>query len=148
MKLAILALLLCGCATNIPAEASTGSMLAIPPAIRYVPTPEPQNRPVEAPEPYVIDITDQLEHPAVRYDVWREIVAAFGPEHAECAAIIAGRESRFRTDAVGLLGEQGMFQVRAKYHGPVPRDVPGQVRQAARIHAASGFAPWSTRGSC
>lgn len=117
-----------------------------PPSVTL--TPEAPLATPTAPPERVVMVTDPREVPAVRHDVWAVLVEVFGPEHADCAALIAWRESRFRTDAVGALGEQGIFQVRAIYHGPVPHDLVSQVIQASRIHSQQGWRPWSTRGDC
>lgn len=42
-------------------------------------------------------------------------------------------ESKCNKDAVGDAGEEGAWQVIAADWGPVPKDLPGQARQAERI---------------
>jgi len=49
----------------------------------------------------------------------------------------------FHPGAVGRAGEQGIFQVIARYHGPVPGSIQGQAEQASGIVAKSGWGPWS-----
>lgn len=68
---------------------------------------------------------------------------AFPPEHRAEALAVAWCESRWDASAVGAAGEIGAWQVNPRWHGPVPADLAGQARQAAAIHAAHGWAPWS-----
>ena len=79
--------------------------------------------------------------------VWRAL-DAFRPEHRYLMARIAWCESRFDPAVVGAVGEQGIFQVRAIYWGPVPSDMLGQAEQAARIVEVHGTWPWSMRDGC
>lgn len=71
------------------------------------------------------------------------IEAAFPPHHWATAYRVAMCESGGNPGAVGAAGEQGAFQVLARYHGPVPADLYGQAAQAARIVAAHGWGPRS-----
>lgn len=75
------------------------------------------------------------------------IHAAFPPSEWAEALHVATCETggTFNTALVGSAGEQGVFQVLAKYHGPVPADIYGQAVQAARIVALYGWSPWSCR---
>ena len=76
---------------------------------------------------------------------WRAIHASGGPE--EPLARIGWCESGLDVAAVGAAGEQGVWQVLARFHGPVPPTRAGQAAQAARIMVAQGEVPWMGR-SC
>lgn len=52
-------------------------------------------------------------------------------------------ESRLGPGRVGRHGERGLFQVLARYWGPVPEDAAGQVAQAYEIWREHGWRPWS-----
>lgn len=73
------------------------------------------------------------------------IASAFPPSEQATAYRVAWCETHgtFDPTSVGKAGEQGIFQVMAVYHGPVPADIEGQARQAAGIVAAHGWSPWS-----
>jgi hypothetical protein len=73
------------------------------------------------------------------------IEAAFPPSEVETAYRVAMCESGGDPAEVGAAGEQGAFQVRAEFHGPVPADIYGQAVQAAGIVAEQGWGPWSCR---
>lgn len=76
-------------------------------------------------------------------DLWSVIQATFPAYEWETAYRVAMCESGGNPGAVGAAGEQGAFQVLARYHGPVPADLYGQAAQAAQIVAAHGWGPWS-----
>lgn len=57
-------------------------------------------------------------------------------------------ESHFDAAAVGAAGEEGAWQVLARYHGTVPATLDAQATQAARIVTEHGTWPWSTRDGC
>ena len=107
---------------------------------------------LEAVEPYIIDITDQREHPAVRYEAWAAMHAAFPPEALDCAVLIAWRETRIqpwnRIIDVNGLPSEGAWHVQPRWWGTVPEDIEGQAAQVAGIVAAHGWQPWTTRGDC
>jgi len=52
------------------------------------------------------------------------------------AAIAVQEGTHGDTTVVGRAGEKGIFQVREKYWGKVPRDIAGQVLQASYIYAS------------
>ena len=64
-------------------------------------------------------------------------------EWASWVVALTWCEARWRTDAVGVLGEQGLAQVRPDYHGAVPPDAWGQIEQLRRLHAQHGPGIWS-----
>ena len=61
----------------------------------------------------------------------------------ETVEAVAWCESRWDPSAVGLLGEQGVLQVRPEFHGPVPPDVLGQLEQGYGIWSEYGWQPWA-----
>lgn len=75
--------------------------------------------------------------------LWLAIEAAFPPSEQATAYRVAMCESSGDPGAVGRVGEQGAFQVRPEFHGPVPDDLYGQAFQAAAIVAEQGWRPWS-----
>lgn len=76
-------------------------------------------------------------------DLWGAVMAAFPPSEQATAYRVAMCESSGDPGAVGRVGEQGAFQVRPEFHGPVPDDLYGQAEQAAAIVAEQGWQPWS-----
>ena len=89
------------------------------------------------------DVTNEAES----NNLWGAIEAAFPPSQVETAYWIAMCESGGDPEAVGAVGEQGIFQVRPEFHGPVPADIYGQAAQAAIIVSEQGWFPWSCRAS-
>lgn len=71
------------------------------------------------------------------------IQSAFPASEWDTAYSVAMCESGGDPTEVGAAGEQGAFQVRAEYHGPVPSDLYGQALQAAAIVAEQSWQPWS-----
>ena len=117
---------------------------------------ETQSDPTPQPEPTAVETVTVVATALVAEPVTKEsapelkqgplrgaIEAAFPPSQVETAYWIAMCESGGDPEAVGALGEQGAWQVRPEFHGPVPADIYGQAQQAARIVAASGWSPWS-----
>ena len=49
----------------------------------------------------------------------------------------------FNPGAVGLAGEQGIYQIRSEFWGSVPPDIAGQTAMAASIVARYGWSPWA-----
>jgi hypothetical protein len=72
---------------------------------------------------------------------WRAIHASGGSE--EPLARIGWCESGLSASAVGAAGEQGAWQVLARFHGPVPMTLAAQATQAAAIMAVQGETPWT-----
>lgn len=79
---------------------------------------------------------------------WRAIVDAFPAEQEYVAARTAVCESGFDVTAVGAAGEQGVFQILARYWGKVPTTLELQAIQAAQIVAIEGWGPWAAAGGC
>ena len=75
-------------------------------------------------------------------ELWSAVVAYFPPDQRIKAIQVAHCESRFKADAVGALGERGVFQIHP-VHGAVPLQIAAQTQQAARIQAALGWSIWS-----
>ena len=106
--------------------------------IGYTPAveePEPIRVQSEAPEPILVPVTlaDLLPETSWPESEWPAVEA------------VAWCESRWDPSAVGLLGEQGVLQVRPEFHGPVPTDVLGQLEQGFDIWSEYGWQPWSCR---
>lgn len=80
-------------------------------------------------------------------EVWAAVQAYFQASEWEQAMRVARCESggTYEAAIIGAHGEQGIYQVRAVYHGAVPPDIAGQVAQAAGIVARHGWGPWSCR---
>ena len=97
--------------------------------------PEPIRVQSEAPEPILVPVTlaDLLPETSWPESEWATVEA------------VAWCESRWDPSAVGLLGEQGVLQVRPEFHGPVPSDVLGQLEQGYSIWSEYGWTPWSCR---
>ena len=105
-------------------------------------TPQPEPTAIEAATVVTTALSGVTNEPESN-DLWGAIETAFPPSQVETAYWIAICESGGDPEAVGAVGEQGIFQVRPEFHGPVPADIYGQAQQAARIVAASGWSPWS-----
>lgn len=76
----------------------------------------------------------------------RAWIAVYFPASEQATAVrVASCETggTFDPTKVGRAGEQGIFQVMARFWGTVPADIEGQVRQAAGIVAGHGWTPWS-----
>lgn len=76
-------------------------------------------------------------------NLWDAIISAFPNSQWETAYRVASCESSGNPDAIGQLGEEGIFQVRPELWGAVPDDIYGQAHQAAAIVAVHGWWPWS-----
>jgi hypothetical protein len=86
--------------------------------------------------PTAIDYTGTER--VVPAELWSAVVAYFPPDQRIKAIQVAHCESRFKADAVGALGERGVFQIHP-VHGAVPLQIAAQTQQAARIQAALGW---------
>ena len=91
--------------------------------------------------------------PVASQTPWREqyraaIEAVFPPQEWGNALAIVGCETG-ETYAPHAVGDQGRavggFQVWSIFHGVVPEDIVGQVRQAFGIWQRSGWQPWTCR---
>ena len=81
-------------------------------------------------------------------EVWAAIQAYFPISDWAAAMSVAGCETggTYNPGLIGAHGEQGIYQVRAIYHGVVPADITGQVAQASGIVARYGWEPWTCAG--
>ena len=102
-------------------------------------TPAPSAIPTQA-----SDQLGQLPEPN-EAEVWAAIQRHWPVSEWETALRVATCESggTFNPAIVGAHGEQGIWQIRAIYHGTVPADIAGQASQAAGIWAKWSWAPWS-----
>lgn len=57
------------------------------------------------------------------------------PDFREVLAAIVVKESNGNPNALGKAGERGLFQVRERYWGKVPKGITAQVLQASYIYA-------------
>lgn len=80
--------------------------------------------------------------------VERAIRAEFPRAQWQAARAVSWCESRWRHNVWGPTGDFGLFQAVARYTGPVPRTVRGQVRQAARLWRTYGWRPWRASIHC
>lgn len=110
--------------------------------------------PTTMPAPSVIEVRDQREHPATRYEVYAAAVAAFPSEHVELVQVIAWCESRGDASKVGAAGEAGVMQIHPVHRELVRRlgyswaqmfELGPNMAVAAYIAARDGFGPWACR---
>lgn len=99
------------------------------------------------PAPYIRTLAPGETVRVLTVEQWRATLA-FPPEHQYQAARVMMCESGGNIHAVGAAGEQGAFQVLARFHGPVPPTLEAQAQQAARIVEAQGWWPWTTKDGC
>ena len=119
------------------AQASAGSTPALP-AINYTPTPQPGLSRALAPG-------ESWKAPPVAAI---HALALVAPERERDAVRIAFCESGWDTEAIGAAGEQGAWQVLARFHGPVGQTLAQQAAQFDRIAAEHGIVPWTTKDGC
>jgi hypothetical protein len=74
-----------------------------------------------------------------------EAIICAAPWPCEEALEVAWCESRLDPQAVGMYGEQGLFQVHPAFWGPVPEDPVGQVAQAFAIWQQYRWEVWTCR---
>ncbi|MFA7248071.1 MAG: hypothetical protein WC273_00385 [Dehalococcoidia bacterium] len=120
-------------------ERRASELTTSPAATLYIPTPQ-------------AGLSRVLASGATARTVSVEVMRAYlhaAPEAHEYDLLRACYcESRFNPAARGAAGEEGACQVMPRFHGPVPADLEEQFRQAARIAAANGMAPWTTSDGC
>jgi hypothetical protein len=77
--------------------------------------------------------------------IWHAAYSISGHPHWASEAVAVARcESTFQLDAVGNLGEQGLWQIRPEFWGSVPQDVYGQVKLARFIwEQTNDWSAWS-----
>ncbi|MGE0227779.1 MAG: hypothetical protein AB7I38_11070 [Dehalococcoidia bacterium] len=121
------------------AEASTVATQALTATVTVVTTVD------AAPATPMVTIAPRSEVGGNEAQALAAIEAHFPASEQATAYRVASCETggTFDPTKVGKAGEQGIFQVMAVYHGPVPGDIDGQARQAAGIVAAHGWLPWS-----
>lgn len=107
------------------------------------PTPEPVFEPAPEPEPTALITPLLADVSGSAGRVWAAILYYFPEAEWEFAYAVSDCESDFNPNAVGKVGELGVFQVRPEIHGQVPADIEAQVEQAAGIYYREGWAPWS-----
>lgn len=105
-----------------------------PPRVQSAPPPAPILVPVTLAELLPRDQVFELAFDVSGSEAW-----------AAEAVAVAHCESRFDPSALGAAGEEGMFQVRAIYHGHVPESPRGQVAQAFEVWSEHGWGIWSCR---
>jgi len=123
-------------ATPQPAVVTAEASATVTQALQQYVPPLPTVKPTETP----YSAAGGLEA-----EVW-EAIQVYFPSHQWSTALrVSGCETggTYNPGAIGAHGEEGIFQVRAIYHGAVPRDIAGQVQQAAGIWSAYGWQPWS-----
>jgi len=120
-----------------------------PPAVLAVGTPEPAAvLAVGTPEPAAVTLAQGQQVRVLTLEQWQAIQHV-APERQEALARIAWCESRWDAQAVGDGGHsRGAWQVQERFWGPVPATLAEQAKQAERIAAEHGLAPWTTAGGC
>ena len=121
---------------------------AIPFTATAKPTPVARLPPVivtpEAPTPPAAPLEPPAGGVSLDAQVWAAVERYFPASEWATAMRVAWCESRYQPWATN--GEHtGVFQVTARFHGAVPSDIDGQVRQAAGIVSREGWGPWSCR---
>ena len=104
------------------------------------------------PDRLIIDVRDQREHPATRYEVWAAIRDAFPPEEYVRAMLVAWCESRGDPLRVGRYGERGVMQIHP-VHRPFAEalgytwdsmlELGQNIAVAAALARRDGFGIWS-----
>jgi len=74
-----------------------------------------------------------------------EAIICGAPWPCQEALAVAWCESRLDSQATGMYGERGLFQVHPAFWGPVPEDPVGQVAQAFAIWQQHGWEVWTCR---
>lgn len=93
------------------------------------------------------DLTPTDRVRVLTVEQWRATLA-FPMDQQYIAARTLICESGGNPRAVGAAGEQGAYQVIARFHGPVPDTLEAQAEQAARIVARESWRPWTTKEGC
>ena len=94
---------------------------------------------VQEPEPVRVQSEVPILVPVTLADLLPE--TSWPESEWETVEAVSWCESRWDPSAVGLLGEQGVLQVRPEFHGPVPPDVLGQLEQGYDIWSEYGWTP-------
>jgi len=121
---------------------------APPPVTISAPTPEPRARVSGTPVAAALTLAPGQQVQVITLEQWQAI-QHIAPERQAALARIGWCESKFQADAVGDGGRsRGAWQVQERFWGAVPATLAEQAKQADRIAAEHGLAPWTTAGGC
>lgn len=103
---------------------------------------------VGTPEPAAVTLAPGQQVRVLTLEQWQAIQHV-APERQGALARIAWCESKWDAQAVGDGGRsRGAWQVQERFWGPVPATLEEQAKQADRIAAEHGLAPWTTAEGC
>ena len=113
---------------------------------RITEIPQVDKTPFATPSMATATVVTALDAGSLEAQVRAAVQAYFPASEWARAMRVAWCESRFQPWAVEPGGAHfGVFQTDPSLHGPVPVDIDGQVRQAAAVWRAGGWAMWSCR---